>query len=298
MASELFVQDRRYAVYTGVAHGKHVVRNDDERSMEPTHKSTSLVVNPFIVRAAACGLFLSVLALAPGPEPVLAQGAYQVVTVTDGATLSGHAFFRGEVPAARRLLVTKDEEVCGFGYRERRDVVVGDAGELQGAVVFVEGVTEGKGWPDADEHHMVDQKDCMFQPHVQVVPRWADMDIVNSDPVLHNIHAWELMGDRGRTLFNLGQPPEKEVITQAVRPRRGNQIRLECDAHDFMQGWIFAADSPYAVVTGADGTYRIDGIPPGAYTLKIWHPFLGLQERSVTLGAGRSGEVEFDFTGS
>ena len=247
-------------------------------------------------RGVACGLSLSLLALAHDPGAVTAQSDYEVVTVTDGATLSGRAVFHGEVPPARRLLVTKDEEVCGFGYRERHDVVVGEAGELQGAVVFIEGVTEGKAWPDSDRRHMVDQRDCIFQPNMLVMPRWADMDIVNSDPVLHNIHAWERIGDRGRTLFNLGQPPEKEVITQAVRPRRGNQIRLECDAHDFMQAWIFAADSPYAVVTGEDGTFEIDDIPRGEFTLKIWHPFLGIREQSVTLGARESSEVEFDYT--
>ena len=120
----------------------------------------------------------------------------------------------------------------------------------------------------------------------------------NSDPVLHNIHAWELMDEGGRTLFNLGQPPEREVIIQALRPRRGSRIRLECDAHDFMQGWIYAADSPYAVATNEDGSFRIDGIPPGEYTITAWHPFLGVREQVVELEPGGEGEVTFDFTGS
>jgi hypothetical protein len=59
-----------------------------------------------------------------------------------------------------------------------------------------------------------------------------------------------------------------------------------------MQGWIFAADSPYAVVTGEDGTVEIDDVPPGEFTLKMWHPFLGIREQSVTLAAGESSEVE------
>jgi hypothetical protein len=241
--------------------------------------------------------FLALLALILGPRGLVAQSDYEVMTVTDGATLSGRAVFHGEVPATKRLLVTKDEEVCGFGYQERQDVVVGEAGELFGAVVFIEGITGGKAWADGEVRHTVDQKDCIFQPNLLVMPRWADMDIVNSDPVLHNIHAWELMEDRSRTLFNLGQPPEKELIKQAVRPRLGNRIRLECDAHDFMQGWIFAADTPYTVITGEDGTFDIGDIPPGEYTLKIWHPSLGMREQSVTLGAGQSSEVEFDLTG-
>ena len=242
------------------------------------------------------GMFIFLVVLAQGPRVLAAQSYYQVVAVTDGATLSGRALFHGDVPAVRRLLVTKDEEVCGFGYIERQDVAVGEGGELLGAVVFIEGVAAGKAWPDRDMRQAVDQRDCTFQPNMLVAPRWADMDIVNSDPVLHNIHAWELIGDRGRTLFNLGQPPEKEVITQALRPRRGNRIRLECDAHDFMQGWIFAADTPYAVATGEDGTFEIGDVPPGEYTVKIWHPFLGMREQSVTLGAGQFSQIEFDLT--
>ena len=240
---------------------------------------------------------LVVLAMGLGPGSVRGQGDYEVVAVVDGATLSGRVVFRGAVPAARRLLVTKDEEVCGFGYLERHEVVVDSHGALAGAVVYIEGISRGKAWPD-ETRRVVDQKDCTFQPNMLVAPRWVDMDIVNSDPVLHNIHAWELIADRGRTLFNLGQPPDKEVITQPLRPRRGNQIRLECDAHDFMQGWIFAADSPYAVATGEDGTFVFDDVPPGDYTIKVWHPFLGFQERSVTLGMGQATEVGFDLTES
>ncbi len=236
------------------------------------------------------------LALLLAPGALEAQGDYEVVTVADGATLRGRVAFHGAVPAPRRLLVTKDEEVCGFGYQERQDVIVDDAGRLSDAVVFLEGMREGKAWPAAEGRHTVDQRDCVFRPNMLVMPRWSDMDIVNSDAVLHNIHAWELRGDRGRTLFNLGQPPEKEVITQAVRPRSDNRIRLECDAHDFMQGWIFAADSPYAVGTSEGGIFEIDRVPPGEYTLKVWHPFLGTLEESVRLVTGQTLELELKFT--
>ena len=104
------------------------------------------------------------------------------------------------------------------------------------------------------------------------------------------------MEEGGRTLFNLGQPPEKEVITQALRPRRGSRIRLECDAHDFMQGWIYAADSPYAVVTSEDGRFVIDGIPAGEYTISAWHPSLGVREQVMTLEPAAEGQIAFHFT--
>lgn len=232
-----------------------------------------------------------------GPSALDAQGDYQVVAVAEGATLKGQAVFHGDVPEVRQLLITKDEEVCGTGYRERYDVIIEDGGGLQGVVVFIEDVDAGKAWPNAGQDHVLDQRNCTFAPHLQVVPRGADLKIVNSDPVLHNIHSYERIGRARRTLFNFGQPPEKGAITQPLRPRRGNQIRLQCDAHDFMQGWIFAADSPYSVVVDRDGSFRIDDIPPGEYTIKAWHPFLGVQEQTVIVGSGGSSEITFDFTG-
>lgn len=249
-------------------------------------------------RLAAIALSVAAVSLLPRPQALVAQGDYRVVPVDDGAALGGRVTFAGEVPAPKRLLVTKDEEICGFGYQERFDVSVAAGGGLAGVVVVVEGITEGKAWPAAAAGHVIDQRDCIFQPNLQVIPKWTEMSIVNSDPVLHNIHAWELMDEGGRTLFNLGQPPEREVITQALRPRRGNRIRLECDAHDFMQGWIYAADSPYAVATNEDGNFRIEGIPPGKYTITAWHPFLGMRKQVVTLEASGESEVTFAFTES
>ena len=263
-------------------------------------------MNRSVYRARRFGVRLAMIALGvwavlsfpPLSQALAAQDDYRVVTVDDGAVLAGRVTFGGEVPAPRRLLVTKDEEICGFGYRERADVVVGSGGGLAGVVIVIQGILEGKAWPDAAEGHEVDQQDCTFQPHLQVIPKWTEMSIVNSDPVLHNIHAWELMEEGGRTLFNLGQPPEKEVITQALRPRRGSRIRLECDAHDFMQGWIYAADSPYAIVTSEDGSFVIDGIPAGEYTISAWHPSLGSREQVITLEPAAEGQIAFHFTGS
>ena len=166
----------------------------------------------------AIALSVVAVSLPSRPEALAAQGDYRVVPTADGAVLGGRVTFAGEVPAPTRLLVTKDEEICGFGYQERFDVSVAAGGGLAGVVVVVEGVTEGKAWPDAAAGHVVDQRDCIFQPNLQVIPKWTEMSIVNSDPVLHNIHAWELMDEGGRTLFNLGQPPEREVIIQALPP--------------------------------------------------------------------------------
>jgi hypothetical protein len=236
--------------------------------------------------------------LPAGPLYAMQSGtaAYRVEAVTDGAVLTGGVSFAGEVPEASELLITRDFEVCGLGFRERREVDVADTGGLRSVVVFINEVESGKPWPDAPDGYLLDQRDCFFEPYIQVVPRGVDLQIANSDPVLHNVHGYELIDDRRRrTLFNLGQPGEG-VISRPLRPRRGQQVGLECDAHDFMLGWIFAADNPYAAVVDSLGSFAIADIPPGTYTVAAWHPFLGVAEQQVTFTAGTATEIEFQFT--
>jgi hypothetical protein len=220
---------------------------------------------------------------------------YEVSVVKGGAKLTGRVVFEGEVPKPQQLLITRDLEVCGVGFREHADVDVAPAGGLRAVVVYIEGVESGKAWPEAPEGYVLDQIGCYFDPYVQVVRRGAELYIINSDPVLHNIHAYEMIDGRRRTLFNLGQP-EEGAIKKALRPRRGEQIRMECDAHDFMLGWIFAVDNPYAVVVDADGHFAIDDIPPGTYAVQAWHPYLGIQDRVVVLHPGGVGEIVFEFS--
>lgn len=220
---------------------------------------------------------------------------YQVSDVVGGAVVSGQVSFTGPVPEASELLITRDFEVCGLGVRERREVDVSESGGLRSVVVYISGVEGGKPWPEAPEGHALDQVECFFDPYIQVLPRGIDLQIINSDPILHNIHGYELIDDRRRrTLFNLGQP-DRGVITQPLRPRRGQQVGLECDAHDFMLGWIFTADNPYAVVVDSAGEFMMQDVPPGTYTVGAWHPFLGIMEQEITVAAETVTEVKFRF---
>lgn len=232
----------------------------------------------------------------PAPTSAQQSSGYRAGTVADGATLTGQVLLDGDVPRPRRFLITRDVEVCGLGYRERQEMDVSDGRGLRDVVVFIEGIREGKPWPEAQGRYELSQKNCEFQPHIQVVRKGEELDILNPDPVLHNVHAFELFGDAARTLFNFGQPPEQRLITHRLRPRRGNRIRLECDAHDFMLGWIYAAESPYTVIVDADGRFTIDEIPPGTYTVTAWHPYLGTREEQVTLTSDGVSDIVFRFS--
>ena len=118
--------------------------------------------------------------------------------------------------------------------------------------------------------------------------------------MLHNINAREMIGvEKGhvvkKTLFNFGQPDVGD-ITDKVEPRRSQYVAINCEAHNFMFGFIMAPTHPYAVVVGDDGSYSLDGVPPGTYTLKAWHPTLGLQETEVTVAAQGAATADFVFT--
>jgi hypothetical protein len=221
---------------------------------------------------------------------------YEATTVTNGATLTGKVLFQGTAPEPKQIVINKDLEVCGSGYRELKEVKVSSQGGLAETVVFLEEVKQGKAWSPPAEGYVIDQKQCAFQPYIQVVPNDVDLTILNSDSVLHNIHTYELVGRARRTLFNFGQPAFQKKVSKNLKTRKGNVVRVECDVHNFMLGWIFVAENPYYTVVDAEGRFTISDIPTGKYLVRAWHPFLDFQKgQEVTFAAGGKAEVVFTY---
>ena len=204
--------------------------------------------------------------------------------------ITGKVAFKGAVPASKKLPITKDNAVCGTGEREIVEVNA-KGGNLAGAVVYIAKIDKGKAWGES-EKPVLDQKGCRFTPGVMVVKKDADLTIRNSDPVLHNIHTYEIIGAVRRTMFNVGQP-DKGDMKQPVKMRRSNVVKVECDAHDFMHAWAFTAENPYAAVTKEDGTFTLDGLPDGTYEVKVWHPVLGEKSATVTVKGAAMASFEF-----
>ena len=223
-----------------------------------------------------------------------AGAAYEVAPVTDGGIVTGKVLFQGEVPKPRLVLITKNQEVCGEGYREIVEVAVKN-GALGNAVIIVDGIVRGKAWVTSHLKPLLDQKGCRFLPPMMVVPKGGDLDILNSDPVLHNIHTYEIIGAARRTLFNFGQPNQGQRLTKPISVRRGEWVKVECDAHDFMHAWMFAAPSPYYAVSQEDGSFAIADVPPGRYRVRALHPILGVREGEVTIPAKGKVEITFEF---
>lgn len=215
-----------------------------------------------------------------------AAWGYEVAPVAGGGRIEGKVSFQGPVPM-RKVIPTKDKEVCG-GPRDEPQIRVGADKGVQDAVVYLKGVAKGKAWGPVEKTPVLDQEKCIFRPAVQVV-RAGKIDILNSDPILHNTHGF--YGQR--TAFNLAMPDKGTKITSEL-PRPG-LVRVECDAHGWMLAHIYVADSPYYALTGADGSFTLTDVPPGTYTLVASQNFTGDTETQVTVKGGEAAKVAIEL---
>jgi hypothetical protein len=207
---------------------------------------------------------------------VVPAQAYEESSVVDGGTIEGKVLFRGPVPT-RKIIPNKDVDVCG-GVREEPLVQVGPDQGVQKAMVYLAQVAKGKAWPAPSKVPEINNEKCRFVPDVQVI-RPGRLDVLNSDPVLHNTHGYY---DK-RTAFNLALPNQGQRIPVEL-PRPGT-VRIDCDAHGWMEAWIYVVDNPYYAITGPDGSFTITDVPPGNYMLVASQPFTGPVQQPVTVTA-------------
>ncbi len=228
--------------------------------------------------------------------PLVGHAAtYKEGSVTNGGSISGKVTFSGTDPAPKKYKVTKDNDTCGTGNREI-DYVAVNNGALTNVVVYLDKVKEGKAFPAELTSSAIDQKGCEFKPFLQVMRNGSELAAINDDPVLHNIHTYEILGRAKKTVFNISQA-KPGTVKKKVKLKRGDVLKVECDAHDFMHSFVFAAKNPYFAIVDDSGSFTIGNVPPGKYTIKAWHGTLKGQKDKVEVSAGGSATVDFEFKG-
>ncbi|NIR59986.1 MAG: hypothetical protein GWO02_10890, partial [Gammaproteobacteria bacterium] len=186
-------------------------------------------------------------------------------------------------------------EVCGPEWRDL-SLVRANGDALIDAVVYLEDIERGKPFSAAAKKVTINQKACTFEPYLSVMANSGELEAVNSDPVLHNIHVYELTtGGVRRTVMNVSQPERGDIVAKRITLAQGRALKVECDAHDFMHAWVFVARNPYYAVVDREGRFQIDDVPPGDYIVRVWHGSLGIRGVRVTVPAGDSVSLHLSF---
>ena len=205
-----------------------------------------------------------------------AAWGYEAIEVKDGGTISGEVKFTGNPPPPEKIATTKDQEVCGKTEKVNESLLVGPNKGIQNVVVSLTNIQKGKKMPEAGA--TLDQKDCRYAPHVVLTPVGTEMAILNSDGILHNIHTYSTKNPP----FNKAQPKFKPKMTTEAFTQP-EVVKLTCDAHGWMNGWLVVEDNPYYAVTDATGAFNITDVPPGDYEVKFWHEALGEMTQKVSV---------------
>ena len=199
-----------------------------------------------------------------------------------GGTVEADVKYNGAAQV-EKLKVNKDTEKCGTEAVIEKVVVGGNKG-LANAVVSVPGA---KGATKAKA--VIDQHGCKFVPHV-VVMQPGELEIKNSDDILHNIHTYSTANPS----INKAQPKFKKTMTEKLE--KPEFVKLTCDVHSWMLGWV-AVVPGLAGVTDKDGVTKIENVPAGKQKIEVWHETLGKQEKDVEVKAGQVTKVSFEMKG-
>lgn len=220
------------------------------------------------------------------------EGAARAIpTGTRGSKVWGKVSFQGAVPPAKPLNMAADPSCAKLHASPAmaQEVVVDNQGDVQNVIVFVsEGLGDRTFDPPA-QPAVIEQKGCLYLPHVLAVRANQVLQLVNDDSTTHNIHPQP----SNNREWNKAEPPGSKLEESFAREEIA--IPVKCNVHPWMKGYIAVFKHPYFAVTAKDGSFDLSNLPPGTYTLKAWHEKLGTLSQSVTVGASETKEINFTF---
>ena len=210
------------------------------------------------------------------------------------ATVTGKVSFSGDKPVMKALSMDATP-ACARAHttpQKSQEVMVNENGTLRNVFVWVKSGLPDKAWPAPATAVRLDQKGCMYEPHVFGVMTNQDIEIANDDPTNHNIHPQP----KDNREWNESQPPKGENKKKSFA-RQEVMIPVKCNVHPWMRAYIGVVSHPFFAVTGDDGTFTIKGLPPGTYKVEAWHEKYGAKEMDVTVAPKDTKTADFEFKG-
>lgn len=239
--------------------------------------------------AAAVLLFLSLGMLLRSMTTTGAAAAGQAVGMVKGTVK-----LEGPAPARKAIDMSKDPgcaQTRSGAAAAAENVVVGPNGGLANVVIYISQGLSGAE-PSSSQPVKLEQKGCQYVPHVVAVNPGQPMSIVNDDKTIHNIHPDPRPGgaNKGWNKSQMAGSPPLDVVW--ANEEIG--IPVKCNIHPWMRAYIVVVKGPHSV-SNESGGFRLEGVPPGNYTLTAWHETYGTLTQKVTVTAGKAVSIDFTF---
>ena len=215
------------------------------------------------------------------------------ISTAQAATVTGTVKYEGEAPKFKEIKMDADP-VCLTHHTEAvypQTLQLGPANEMGNVFIRIVSGLSKKDYPKPTTEIVVDQKGCMYDPHVIGVMVGQTLKILNPDGTLHNVHAMSKVNPE----FNLAMPKFRTETTK-VFDKPEFMFPMKCDVHPWMASWVAVMDNPYFAVTKTDGKFSLNDLPAGTYEVEAWHEKLGTQKQSVTIADGETKDLAFTFS--
>jgi len=205
----------------------------------------------------------------------------------DAGSITGEVKFIGPPPKFAPVAVSKDQDYCGETL-PNETYLIDSNNALKNAVVFLD-VALPIAPVDPQKLNIIENSGCQYVPRVLAMQKGERLRVRNNDPKLHIPHSYL----NERTVFMLSLPFKNSILDATRKIRDTGMLKLVCDTHAWMLGFVHVFDHPYFAVTDDKGAFSLLNVPSGTYTLKVWHEDGGMRSREVTVS--ESGEVRADF---
>ncbi len=216
------------------------------------------------------------------------------VDSADTGSVSGTIHFQGKRPPVKPIDMSEDP-ACVAAHKGKptdESLLVSPRGGLANAFIYLKSGLDDKRFPTPTTPVTIDQSGCWFHPRVLGIQVDQELQVINSDPVTHNIHPMAHINREWNHSQGAGDAPlERKFLKPEV------MIRVKCNIHSWMHAFIGVVDSPYFAVSSKDGNFKIENLPPGTYTFGIWQETLGTQDVQVTITPHKNAQLNVVFKG-
>ena len=217
-------------------------------------------------------------------------GSYAAVAMAEPGAVRGTVSIDGDIPEDSLIHPTSDVTTCGA---ELRNTTIDHNGPLlAGAVVWLDGVRAGKPLPLVRRYDIINEG-CLVLPRVQAAIVGGTLNVRSRDPVTHRTRL--VRAGEAKPVALVTETDEGQVVPLDHALEVPGQVEIRCDQHPWTRGYIAVFDHPYFTVTTANGDFELDSVPPGTYTLKVWHERLGTTSRAVTIVGGGTATADVEM---